>query len=264
MDLPPPYIQHLFKRTEGYPHKTFHDNATQLNNLLSFATVQMKNGLHGGVPSIKVHGTVFATIRPSILEEYNFNKNDYDAYFHVHEDDLELKEDAKELLKLLDNYLKYHNYFHRSIYSVASTDSLNLATAPLYSLKFSNVITGYHRGTTNAPSSSTTMVGLIFNLPENEIVGNREIILNLKGNTPGATIPLKSTNSFYDPLSYILYYPYGGTGYSEDLKDVANRKITLKKYYNYRIQVRESRRQASFTIGQDVLLYGGKLSLRFW
>ena len=98
MDLPPPYLQHLFKRTDGFPHKSFHDNATQLKTLLSFATVYMKNELHVGVPSIKVHGTVFSCIRPSILQDYNFVTNDYHTYFHIHEDDLELKEDAKELL----------------------------------------------------------------------------------------------------------------------------------------------------------------------
>jgi hypothetical protein len=78
------------------------------------------------------------------------------------------------------------------------------------------------------------------------------------------TIPISSQNAYYDPLSYIFYYPYGGTGYSPEMFDNTNKRITLMDYYNYRIHVRESRADASHSIGRDVLFYGGKLSLKFW
>jgi hypothetical protein len=171
MDLPPPYLHKILNKTDE-KHKLFYDNATQLNNLLSFATVYMRNDSLAGIPSIRVNGTVFSTIRPGILSDFDTSESyDYQSYFHNYDDDLELKDDAKDLLYKLEGYFKHHNHYHKCINSIFSSYGSMLDKIPIFSIRFSDTIQGFHRGTTNAPSIASK-IGLIFHLPEDEKVGH--------------------------------------------------------------------------------------------
>lgn len=61
---------------------------------------------------------------------------------------------------------------------------------------------------------------------------------------------ISEEHALYDPLHYVLYYPYGGKGWYKGMG------ITIQKYYSYRLMVRD---HSNEPIRADILHYGGPL-----
>uniref|UniRef100_A0A1I8H099 Helitron_like_N domain-containing protein n=1 Tax=Macrostomum lignano TaxID=282301 RepID=A0A1I8H099_9PLAT len=106
---------------------------------------------------------------------------------------------------------------------------------------------GEHARRFNLPECSE--VGILTDLDDTEGAAQtrrRDVILRLRG---GGLQSICDTHRSYDPLEYVLLFPFGEDGWSIGLKQ--DRGITIMKYYAFMIQVRP---------GQfNSLHYGGRL-----
>ena len=84
-------------------------------------------------------------------------------------------------------------------------------------------------------------------VPENSDLSlKRNILLKLTG---GQFENINHLHSLHDSLAYPLLFVYGQPGWNVDLKDRKNRKITLRDYVNYHLQIRKNNFNQLFKAG---------------
>lgn len=87
----------------------------------------------------------------------------------------------------------------------------------------------------NAPGSEDVAV-IIPDGGTDEVVRlERDIVVRLQG---GGLVRVDETWSCYEPLHYVLMFPFGTQGWGRGYKDSNGRKVTLMEYCQYRLAVR--------------------------
>jgi hypothetical protein len=265
IDLPsmrsPPseFIEELFRGASEYS-KLFHNKSSLYNNTLSLAKVHMHTvHLPPGVPSIRITNTVYSKM-PSVPLDNTSSAMWDNCLFSIFFDSIQSMASnptmERELLNLLIDELVDHNPYVKDIKKIL--DSIDWDQLPLYKLVFStDPPTGVHKGCANAPDERTG-VGILMDT-STEVQSYRQVQITFNDGTMQV---IKSTNHFYDPYNYILYFVGGDWGWDYYMVSHGH-KVTAREYYCYRAHVRD-RCVPGSKIEQDILFYGGQLSLRFW
>ena len=105
-----------------------------------------------------------------------------------------------------------------------------------------------HNRSYNLPQSSEVAA-----LLSGETAGDRDIILSARDGT------LKRISYYhrsYDPLQYVLLFPYGEDGWEIDMKRVDKcNTLTLKDFYSYRLQIRKDDHNTHMRGGRLTQIY---------
>ena len=101
-----------------------------------------------------------------------------------------------------------------------------------------------------------TIIDRDCNIDEQAIRKRREIIIESHG---GGLQFLQSNNSLYDPMSYTLLFPYWTLGWTDDLIQINDKKLSEMKYYSYRLHFRDKLNHIDF----DGILHSGLLSHQY-
>ena len=86
----------------------------------------------------------------------------------------------------------------------------------------------------NRPTASD--VAAIIKNDDDESVDRRDIVLRTKGD--GRVQHIDERHASYDPLAYILLFPYGTLGWSSDLMKrnmPVPKKVTIMEFYQHRL-----------------------------
>jgi len=88
----------------------------------------------------------------------------------------------------------------------------------------------------NKPTSSD--IAIIIPGDGSENVKSRDIVINKQD---GNIKRISELNGAYDPLMYVLLFPYGEKGFELNIKDnFGEKNITPMEYYSYRLQFRDN------------------------
>lgn len=83
----------------------------------------------------------------------------------------------------------------------------------------------------------------------------RDIVLSTK---QGPLRHIHETHPLYDPLQYVLFFPYGSPGWHPNIRNLNNgRKITALQYYSYHIIKRKNKLTQQIIFNS--LHHGGRL-----
>ena len=72
-------------------------------------------------------------------------------------------------------------------------------------------------------------------VPDFELENNLDVIIHCRG---GGLKRINPAHRSYDPLFYVILFPYGDDGYEVGLKQQNNRTLSPSDYYSFRLQVR--------------------------
>ena len=261
--LPSNFIQDLLLGKSPYS-KVFKNNCVRINSMVSIAKVHMHSvHMPPGVPVIRISQNVYSKI-PGIFTTPTRNTRLEDCLQHIFYDGIisGMSIEEGELLSLLIAEIRKYNPYVRSIKSILETTEWD--ELPSYRLVFSSdPPEGVHRGCSNAPNSSTGMGVLLHSDTAEQTY--RQCVINF---TSGGSAIIRSTSPFYDPYNYVLYHLLGDYGWTYDMtcrvEGTTNcHKITAREYYSYRAHVRDQLHVRN-AIGEDILFYGGRLSLRYF
>ena len=87
----------------------------------------------------------------------------------------------------------------------------------------------------NKPTSSD--IAVVIQDDCSEPIGSRDIVINKKS---GDIIRISELNGHYDPLMYVLLFPYGEKGFELGIKDnFGKNNITQMEYYSHCLQCRD-------------------------
>ena len=93
---------------------------------------------------------------------------------------------------------------------------------------------GQHQRVWNAPTNNQ-LFGILTNYQGGD--QKRNIIIQCKGTN--LLRDIWETHAMYDPLHYVLLFPYGTLGWNLYMKNKSQKRLTALKYYRYRIMERK-------------------------
>ncbi len=195
-----------------YDDEDFNSKIRSYNNALALASIGCKEEiLPGFCPTFKIHGKVFhriGSLQPTEGEAPKFAQ----IYFHDndHETENRLRHnphlDPKVLKELQDFMKKINPYVKSLVYaSEISKESPDLKLV----IHADKKPDGEHIRRYNLPTASEVAV-----IMPGEQAGHLDIILKTKD---GEIQHINSMHRSYDPLHYVLLFPYGDDGYNEKL-----------------------------------------------
>ena len=153
----------------------------------------------------------------------------------------------QEIIQTLQTSLHRNNSYVRSFQS-----ALDLGTMGEYKLYLiaerSKIPQNSHVRSYNLPDGcevAALMPG---------IAGNLDVILTTRG---GKLRRINQLHRSYDPLHYVIMFPYGQDGYQLGLKRTDGRTLSPKDFYCYRLQIRK-------LADKDQLMHLGKLTQQYF
>ena len=225
-------------------------NIRQYNNVMAMASLGTDHKPEIG-PNFKIQGKLSHKLG-SLLPESNQSPKFAQIYFHdtdqetSHRMNLFPQLDNK-LIQTLQTSLHSINSYVRSFKS-----ALDLGRMGEYKLCLiadrNKIPKSSHRRTFNLPQGCE-VVAL---LPGE--AGNLDIILTTKG---GKLRRINQLHRSYDPLHYVLMFPYGEDGYQLGLKRNGGKTLSPKDFYCYRLQIRD-------LADRDHLMHLGKLTQQYF
>jgi hypothetical protein len=227
---PPETLKELYGQTSFLKH------IRQYNNALALASIGLSEQFMPGFsPTVKVHGKVYHAIGPLLPREGNQPKFAQLYFFDGNE------VDSAHARLMYNSNIDFFNIFDLQMmlqdvnpYIKSIKSVLELPNVEDKQLVLS---------CNNKPSEAHNRN---YNLP----IANEIAILELTASTEGPDVilhkrdgTLKSISNIhrsYDPLHYILLFPYGEDGYHVDIyQKNSTRKVSPNMYYRYRLMVRK-------------------------
>ena len=185
-------------------------------------------------PNFKIQGKLYHLIgsllpdpgtEPKFAQLYFFNTEDETKQRLSH-----TKNGDPEIIEFLQNMLKNINNYIKSFQSVVDMGEIGEMKLTLLADK-SKIPSTAHERTYNLPDGNEVAV-LLPGEP-----GNMDVILRKRG---GGLIRINGVHRSYDPLHYVLLFPFGDDGFCLGLQRQSGRTLSAKDYYNFHLQEREN------------------------
>ena len=221
----------------------FRDNIRAYNSILAFTSIganvdeNLANGRHG-VFTYRIQGQLCHRIG-SLLPGPDAQPKFAQLYIHDTAHELEnrlrvfphLRRDTLESLQqMLHEVNPYVRVFSQAIDVVSANPATDVQ------LVLRSDLPNLDRRRYNAPTDGD--VAVILPGDEMDNVTCRDIVLSTR---EGGLRRIAETQPFYDPLQYVLLFPFGENGWSFDLRSAdGQRRVTLKDFSAFRLQVREN------------------------
>ena len=231
-----------------------HKNLVQINDSFSFTSLGCnQNLLPGYNPIFKIQGKIYHRIG-SLLPQEGAVPKYAQVYIFDTENELQNRlnnQDSnldKEILQNIQKALHKCNPYIKSFKSAAELLAVQNDVKIVLHHKKSLKPTEAHNRTYNLPQSSE-VAALVYG----ESAGDRDLILSARD---GSMKRISIYHRSYDPLQYVLLFPYGEDGWELDMlrKDKQN-KLTLLDYYSYRLQVRKNHHNTLMKAGRLTQIY---------
>ena len=246
--IPPKVIQDLYQCNSFIEKLVSYNNALALTSLGCSEIKQL-----GFNPIFKIKGKLYHTIGsllppqgpvPKFAQIYIYDReNEIQHRIQNHESYFD-KETIKKLQDTLHQYNPYVKSFKSAAELITIQNDVNIVLHHKKSLKPSEA----HNRSYNLPQSSEVAA-----LLSGETAGDRDIILSARDGT------LKRISYYhrsYDPLQYVLLFPYGEDGWEIDMKRVDKcNTLTLKDFYSYRLQIRKDDHNTHMRGGRLTQIY---------
>ena len=230
---PPLLLRELFNRT--HPNSAFfHKNIRLINSSLAFVHLQAnQDHIPGhGPPTFRIQGVVYHVHR-GLLPDTGDKPAFLQLYIHDTDNELQNRLDAiqqtsddwMQMLAALQNLMHRCNplakKFKSAISNVAKGDDFKLV------LRASGTL-NQRRKVYNIPAASEVAVIIPMTQFDSDVRLIRDITLTRRS---GRLERISAVNKFYDPLHYVLFFPFGDCSWDLQMK---RDKITLRRYYAYR------------------------------
>jgi hypothetical protein len=237
---PPPQQIVALYNSETQRGRHFLDNSRAFNNILSLASIGCQEHLPPGNssfnPTFTIKGKLYHRIGSMLPAEEETPKF-MQLFFYDTDNELQnrmkvmdnLQEESvlqlQETLHACNNYVKS---LKCGLEQITGEDRRLI----LHADKASKPKEAHCRSY-NLPTASEVAVIL-----PGEFGGNLDIIIQERG---GQVKRINSLNRAYDPLHYVLMFPYGTDGYQLGLNksDNRNSSISPSEFYRFRLQVRQ-------------------------
>ncbi len=137
---------------------------------------------------------------------------------------------VRDLLEALQEELKGCNAYVRDLKAIMEV-SHEPSKVVIRAKK--KLPTGVHVRTYNTPTAGE--VAALFPDETEEPLHKQDLILHLRHPGPNNQViqRIPATHHSYDPLYYVLLFPYGNSGYEIGMRSVGGAKISIAKYYRY-------------------------------
>ena len=241
--IPPKPINDLFE--------TANKDIVQWNNAFAFTSLGCtQHILPGYNPTFKIQGKVYHRIGSLLPEEGQLPKY---AQIYIFDTENELQNRLqnknsnldKDILQNIQQALHRFNPYIKSFKSAVELLNIHNDVKIVLHHKKSLKPSEAHNRTYNLPQSSEVAA-----LVHGESAGDRDLILSVRD---GSKQRVSIYHRSYDPLQYVILFPYGDDGWQLDMKrkDKCS-KLTLLDFYSYRLQVRKDY--------HNTLMKGGRLT----
>ena len=225
---PPEAIQAL------YENNYFLDKLVWYNNALSLTSLGCKKAaIKGFSPIFKIQGKMYHQIG-SLLPPEGFAPKFAQIYMYDTEHEIQYRLGNTDLdevtMTMLQENLHEYNSYVKSFKAASElvTSDVKIVLHHKKALRPSEA----HCRTYNLPLSSEVAA-----LVTEESAGDRDLILSARD---GSMKRVSALHRSYDPLQYVLMFPYGEDGWELDmLRNNNQMKLSPMDFYSYRLQVRK-------------------------
>jgi hypothetical protein len=226
---PPDKLKDLFGQS-GFINKI-----RKYNNALALASIGLQEDVMTGFsPTVKIHSTVYHKIG-SLLPEPGQVATFAQIYFYDSTDEEEAKTRLHhngdlqfKIIFDLQCLLHQVNPFIQSIKSVLELPNVEEKKLVLSTKEKPSAA---HNRTYNLPMANEIAI-----LELSESTRGSDVILHLRN---GCHQRISNLNRTYDPLHYVLLFPYGDEGYHIDiLQKSSTKRVSTNQYYRHRLMVR--------------------------
>ena len=230
-----PLLQNPPEATQGlYETNSFLDKLVWYNNALALTSLGCKPFNPPGFnPIYKIQGKIYHQIG-SLLPPVGAGPKFAQIYMYDTEHEIQNRLgntnlDEETMTMLQENLHQFNSYVKsfKSASELVASD-VNLVLHHKKALRPSEA----HCRTYNLPHYSEVAA-----LVTGEPAGDRDLILSARD---GSLKRISALHRSYDPLQYVLMFPYGEDGWELDMYRSNNRnKISPMDFYSYRLQVRK-------------------------
>ena len=225
---PPIEIENL------YSNQLFLNNIRKYNNALSLASLGMdKEITHDGYsPTVTLQGKLYH-LMGSLLPEQNASPKFAQIYFvdSEHETENRLQHNPgldTQILKTLQQCLHSVNPYIRSFKAaIEMQDSSQNIEIVLDARKRPSA---EHARRFNLPTGSEVAV-----IMPGDQTGSLDVVIHTRN---GPLQRIKPIHRSYDPLHYIVLFPFGSDGFHLDIINARDKKVTPSEFYRYVLQIR--------------------------
>lgn len=219
-----------------YQDQAFTKNIRGYNNSLAMASVGCNIPSNVQGPQFKIQGKVHHAIgslipvgadTPKFLQLYFYDNTDATNFRLQKMSNLD-PTILEKLTGILTNTNTYIHSFKAAMELVKDQANVQLV---LLSDK-TKIPEGQHERTYNLPTGSEVAALL----PEDK-PGEYDVIVNHKAD---GLKRISQLHRSYDPLQYVVMFPFGTDGYHLGLKKMSGKSLSPSEFYSYRIQARES------------------------
>ena len=219
-----------------YGKKAFTDNLRAYNNILAMTSIGCNTPGEMMGPNFKILGKVYhqlGSLIPSEGEDPKFLQ----LYFYDTDEAqarrLKIMPKWNEnILKTLTQIIEENNNYIKSFKTALELVKDSSELSLVLVADKNKIPVGEHSRRFNLPQGSEVAA-----IMPGEGEGELEVIVRDKDNKLSR---ISRIHRSYDPLSYVVFDPYGTDGFHIGLKRVKNtsRNVSLSDFYSYRIQVR--------------------------
>ena len=199
-----------------------------------------KFAVSGYDPNVRYQGRLYHSLGPLVPDP---NEQKKCAQFFIHDGSITAEQEAqqrmnssdttkqldKSILMELQQMLHRDNRFVKDFKFIGNLPDKDVKDVQ-FVLRKDKPPKGHHRGRYNLPTCDE--VALI-NI--NEALKFGDVKVFKKG---GGIQYISEHNPEFDPLHFVLIYPYGQSGWTSDLKQQNGKKLTALMYYKYLFQYR--------------------------
>ena len=266
---PPRLLKNLFTGSSELA-KFFQHHIQRLNSALAMSSSNLKSRHYKG--KFILAGRAYHSIPEVLLPDSENVPQKAQIYTWDPEFEMEcrlnpsymksIRDDnrTRQLLQQLQTLLCDHNWLvktYRNIYSEYIENNTELKELHLKVHSRINDKTNLGHYKTYVKPSKNSKIATLIKLPD--ISENRKVhqsfFVTTKSDEKHKRV-LNETSGLCDPFCFPLFYPYGEIGYQIGIKDNIGKKITMTRYYRYKLFERQNKQGRKLW---NPFLYGKRL-----
>ena len=236
--------------------KKFKANARHLNNVLSFASIGFDKEIfqRGWTPNVKIQGKIYHLIsnltpiegEPRKFAQIYFHDSDIEAAeaeldrrMEISKSDVINKDQMKKLQEMIHKHNTYASSF-QALYMLPK-ETVEERRFVLHKNKKPTEKQNQNYGLPTANEIALIML--------NDSVESADIVLHLK---EGGIKRISELNRCFDPLHYVLLFPYGEDGWHVDIlqNQTQHKRMTTLMFYRYKLHWRSNQFNALLRCGK--------------
>jgi len=236
---PPPELLKFFDINQS--GQSFLPLSRAYNNALALASIGCEQFFPTGFnPTFTIQGKLCHKIGSLLPSENNspkfaqifFNDSDNELANRVVNAQHHSLHLDPDILKCFQESLHANNSYVRSFKSAVEVCKTNDVKIVLHAKK--PVAQNEHSRTLNLPSTSEVAA-----LIPGDAIGNLDVIVRCRSGDGQELRRINTCHRAYDPLHYVLMFPFGCDGWHLGLTRTDNKTLTAADFYSYRLQIRQ-------------------------